>query len=127
MPNWCGCFAEKKQYLKIQKINHKALKVEYNNKENYDGLLRDNNEVSVHQSHLRALICKVSKSLNNLNPEFMRSYFVFKNLTFNIRQGPLLTLPAAKSTFSDFSVNFSQNKFRVIQSMSTLEQLAPIC
>ena len=120
-------FCTKKQYLKIQKIHHKVLKVEYNNKKNYDGLLRDKNEVSVHQYHLRALICEVCKSLNNLNPEFMWSYFVFKNLTYNIRKGPLLTLPAATSTFSDFSLNFSQNKFRVIQSMSTLEQLAPIC
>ena len=49
-------------------------------------------------SHLRALICEVFKSLNNLNPEFMWSYFVFKNITCNIRKGPLLTLPAAKST-----------------------------
>ena len=25
MPHWCGCFAEKRQYLKIQKIHCKAL------------------------------------------------------------------------------------------------------
>ena len=74
---------------------------------NYDELLRDNKEVSIHQSHLRALICEVFKSLN---PEFMWSYFVFKNITYSIRKGPLLKLPAAK----------------FIQSMSTLEQLAPI-
>ena len=74
MPSWCGC------------------------NKNYDELLRNNNEVSIHQSHLRALICEVFKSLNNLNPEFMWSYFVFKNITYNIRKGPLLRLPAAKST-----------------------------
>ena len=54
MPRWCRCFAEKKQYLKIQKIHHKALKVVYNSNKNYDELLRNNNEVSIHQSHLRA-------------------------------------------------------------------------
>ena len=70
----------------------------YNSNKNYDELLRNNNEVSIHQSHLRALICEVFKSLNNLNPEFMWSYFVFKNITYNIRKGPLLRLPAAKST-----------------------------
>ena len=44
-------------------------------------------------------ICEVFKSWNNLNPEFMWSYFVFKNVTYNIRKGPLLRLPAAaKST-----------------------------
>ena len=74
---WMFCW--KKQYLKIQKIHHKALKVIYNSSKNYDELLRNNNEVSIHQSHLCALICEVFKSLNNLNPEFTWSYFVFKN------------------------------------------------
>ena len=91
-------FCRKKQYLKIQKFHHKALRVVYNSNKNYDELLRNNNKISIHQSHLSALICEVFKSLNNLNPEFMWSYFVFKNTTYNIRKGPLLRLPAAKST-----------------------------
>ena len=45
------------------------------------------------------ITCEVFKSLNNLNPEFMWSYFIFKNITYNIRKGPLLRLPAANSTF----------------------------
>ena len=64
-------FCRKKQYLKIQKIHHKALKVVYNSNKNCNKLLWDNDEVSIHQSHLRAFICEVFKSLNNLNPEFM--------------------------------------------------------
>ena len=90
-------FCKKKQYLQIQKIHHKALKVVYNSNKNYDKLLRHNNEFSIHQRHLRALICEVFKSLSNLNPGFMWSYFVFKNITYNIRNGPLLRLPSAKS------------------------------
>ena len=86
-------FCRKKQYLNIQKNYHKALKVVYNSNKNYDEFLRDNNEVSIHQRHLRALICKVFKSLNNLKPEFMWSYFVFKNMTYSVRNGPLLRLP----------------------------------
>ena len=77
-------FSRKKQYLKIQKIHHKALKVVYNGNKIYDEFLWDNNEVSIHQRNLGALICEVLKSLNNLNPEF------FKNTTYNIRNGPLL-------------------------------------
>ena len=111
-------FCRKKQYLKIQKIHHKALKVVYNSNKNYNELLRDNNKFSIDQRHLRALICEVFKSLNNLNPEFMWSYFVFKNITYNIRNGPLLRLPSAK---------FLRHKFSVIQSLFTLEQLDPIC
>ena len=74
MPHWCGCFAERNErwYITV------ALKVVYNSNKNYDELLRDNNEFSIHQRHLRALLCEVFKSLNNLNPEFIWSYFVFK-------------------------------------------------
>ena len=45
-------FCRRKQYLKIQKIYHEALKVVYNSNKNYDELLWNNNEVLIHQSHL---------------------------------------------------------------------------
>ena len=56
------------------------------------------NEITIHQKHLHALICEVFKSLNDSYREFMWSYFTFKNITYNIRNGPLLKLPNAKST-----------------------------
>ena len=37
-------FCRKKEYLKIQKIHHQALKMVYNSNKNYDELLHDNNE-----------------------------------------------------------------------------------
>ena len=40
----------------------------------------------------------IFKSLNNVNPEFVWSYFIFKNTTYNIRNGTLLRLLTAKST-----------------------------
>ena len=89
---------QKKKNLKTQKIHLKALEVVYDSNKNNEEIFRDKNEVSIHQRHLRALICKVFKSLNNLNPEFMWSYFVFKNITCSIRKDPLLRLTAAKST-----------------------------
>ena len=57
------------------------------------------NQITIHQKHLHALIYKVFKNLNNSNPEFMWSYFTFKNITYKIRNGPLLKLPNAKSTY----------------------------
>ena len=45
---------------------------------------------------LHALISELIKSLDDLNPEFICSYFVFKNITDNKRKGPLLRLPGAK-------------------------------
>ena len=56
-----------------------------------------NNEITIHQKHLHALIYEVFKSLNNSNPQFMWSYFTFKNVIYNIRNGPLLKLPDTKT------------------------------
>ena len=53
------------------------------------------NEITIYQKHFHALICKVLKSLNTSNPDFMWSYFTFKNMTHNFRNDPLLKLPAA--------------------------------
>ena len=93
-------FCRKNQYLKIiQKIHHKALKVVFNNDDGYDELLQMKNKITIHKEQLHALICEVFKRLNYPNPEFMWSYFTFKNITDNIRNGPLLTLPDVKSTY----------------------------
>ena len=92
---------QKKNNIQRFKLHHKALKVVNISNKNYDERLRDDNEVSIYQSHLCAIICEVFNSLNKLNPEFMWSYFAFKSITYNIRRGPLLRLPAAKSTSSE--------------------------
>ena len=80
MPHWYGCFAERKQYLKTQKIHHKALKAVYSSNKDYNELLRDNNEVSIHQRHLCALICKVFRSLNIQIPSLC-GHFLFSKTT----------------------------------------------
>ena len=64
-----------------QKNYQKALKVIFNSDDGYDELLQMNNEITIHQKHLHALICEVFKSLNNSNAAFMWSYFTFKNIT----------------------------------------------
>ena len=112
-------FSRKKQHLKIKKIHHKALKVVYNNKKNDDELFRDNNEVSTYQSLLRALISEIFNSLNNLDPDFMWSYFVFKSITYNVRNVPLMRLTAAKST----SYGINSVLFRACLLWNSLPQL----
>ena len=42
-------FCRKQDYLKIQKIHYKALKIVSNSNESYEKVLLCNNEVSVHQ------------------------------------------------------------------------------
>ena len=100
-------FCRKNQYLKIQKIHHKAIKVVFTSYDAYDELLQMSSKITIHQKHLHALMCEVFKSLNSSNPEFMWSYFTFKNITCNIRNGPLLKLPDAKSMYCGInSVHF---------------------
>ena len=67
-------FCRKNQYLKIQRIHHRALKVVFNSDADYDELLQMSNEITIHQKHLHALICEVFKSLNSSDPEFTWSW-----------------------------------------------------
>ena len=92
-------FCRKNKYLNIQKINHKQFKVVFNSDDDYNEFLQMRNEITIHQKHLHALMCKVFKSLNNSNPDFIQPYSTFKNITYNVRNGPLLKLPNAKSMY----------------------------
>ena len=91
-------FCRKKDYLKIEKIQDKALKIIYNSNESYEAHLTRNNEVSIHQKHLRALATEIYKSLADINPDFMKPYFIIKEMPYNLRIGCALKLPSANST-----------------------------
>ena len=71
-------FCHKQDYLKIANIQYKALKIVYNSDESYKELLLLNNEVSIHQKQLCILATEIFKSLADLNPDFMKSYFTIK-------------------------------------------------
>ena len=34
-----------------------------------------------------------------MNPKFVKTYFNFANITYNLRNGPILSLPPTKSTY----------------------------
>ena len=70
---WMFCL--KQDYLKIEKIQYKALQIVYNSNELYEELLLRNNEVSVHQKQLGILATEVFKSLADINPNFIKSHF----------------------------------------------------
>ena len=86
-------------YLKIQKINHKTLKVIYQSNNTYEELLELSETVSIHQRHLRFLVTEVYKSTSYLNPKFMCSFFTHKEIPYNLRKGQVLSLPPARSTY----------------------------
>ena len=65
-------FAGKTSIDEICKIHHKTLQVIQNDyQKSYDELLDINKDVNIHQKHLRILVLEVSKSIMQVNPEFM--------------------------------------------------------
>ena len=100
-------FCHKATYLKMQKIHHKSLKVIYQSDASYDDLLQLSNSVSLHQRHLRFLLTEIYKSTGTLNPQFMWSYFKYRNVPYNFRRGPVLFSPPTRSTiYGTNSVHF---------------------
>ena len=94
---WMLC--RKTLYSKIQKIHHNTLKVVYGIDDSYKNLLFSSNSVSIHQRHLRFLVTEMFKSISQINPEFMWSFFKPKELSYNLRKEPILNLPKTQSTF----------------------------
>ena len=100
-------FCHKTTYLKMQKSHHKTLKVIYQSDVSYDDLLQLSNSVSLHQRHLRFLLTEIYKSTGTLNPQFMWSYFKYRKVPYNLRRGPVLFIPPARSTiYGTNSVHF---------------------
>ena len=52
-------FCSKEDYLEVEKIHNKALKIVYNSNECYEDLLIRNKEVSIHQKQLRTLATEI--------------------------------------------------------------------
>ena len=92
-------FCRKTLYSKIGKTHHKTLKVIYESNGTYDNLLLQSDTVSVHQRHLRFLMTEIYKSISQRNPEFMWSYFTHRDMTYNLRKGPILGLPKTHSFY----------------------------
>ena len=92
-------FCHKQDYLEVEKIHYKALKIVYNSNECYEELLIRNNEVSIHQKQLRTLATEIYKSLTDVNPDFMKSYFPIKEIPYSLRNGSVLKIPSTHSTY----------------------------
>ena len=48
-------FCRKADYLKMEKIQHKALKIAFNGNESFEDFLLHSNEIPIHQKQLRQL------------------------------------------------------------------------
>ena len=95
MPLLFGCFARKTDYLKMEKIQYKALKlflIAIN-------LILHSNKVSIHQKQLRQLTTEIYKSLTDLSPEFIKPFFTVKEIPYDFRNGQILNLPSTRTTY----------------------------
>ena len=82
----------------MQKAHHKSLRVIYQSDVSCDDLLQLSNSVALHQRHLRFLLTEIYKSTGTLKPQFMWSYFKYRKVPYNLRRGPVLFIPPARST-----------------------------
>ena len=62
---------QKTLYLKIEKINHKTLRIIYQSNASYRDLIECDGSTPFHQRHLQFLLNKIYKSTVTTNPIFM--------------------------------------------------------
>ena len=91
-------FCRKTSYSKIEKMHHKTLNVIYGIDDSYNNLLLRSEYVSVHEKLLRFLVTEIFKSISQINPEFMWSFFKQKKSSYNLRKGSILNVPRTQST-----------------------------
>ena len=53
----------------------------------------------INQEHVRALATDMCKSLAGINPDFIKPYFIIKEMPYNLRNGRALKWPSANSTY----------------------------
>ena len=65
---------------KLEKINERALRPAYSDYSSpFEELLVNSKESTIHIASIRVFKFEVYKTLNNLNPIFMKDYFFTKN------------------------------------------------
>ena len=92
-------FCRETFYSEIEKMYHRTLKMVYGMDDSCSNLLLSSNSVSIHQRHLRFLVTEIFKSISQISPEFMWSFFKPKKLSYDLRKGPILNLPRTQSTY----------------------------
>ena len=103
-----------KNPFSVAKVVHKTYDT------TYDELLSMNSDVSIHLRHLRFLVTELFKSVNNLNPHFMRNYF--KERKYIAPSSGTLNLPWNKFTLIRGSLLWN-NIPREIEEVSPLKNL----
>ena len=73
-----------KKVENLQKLVLRFLQIDYHS--SYETLLRKSGKTTVNVRNLRNLCKKIFKSLNNLNPVFLKEMFYFKESNRPVRE-----------------------------------------
>ena len=79
-------YCQRKSNNLINRIHEKALRIAYNDYlSDFKVLLEKDNSVTIHQRNIQALTLEVYKTLNDLNPDFMKEIFYLKQHDYPTR------------------------------------------
>ena len=108
--NYCPIvwhFCGKISTQKIEKVQERALRFLHNDTvSSYDTLISKSSTTTMHVRRIKSIACEVFKSLNDLNPVFMKEMFQEKDTPYNLRDNQLLLQPKFKK------IKYGKNTFR---------------
>ena len=101
-------YSSKTLGLLIQKVQKRCLRTIHGQYDlSLSELLELSKTQSIHNRHLQAMLTEVYKSLNDLNPPFMKDYFKLKNISYSLRGTEILFLPpTCSATYGSNSIHF---------------------
>ena len=85
---WMYC--QRKSNNLIYRIHETALRIAYSDYlSDFNSLLVKDDSVTIHHRNIQALTLAIYKTLNNLNPQFMKEVFCLKQQNYSLRIGNL--------------------------------------
>ena len=98
--NYCPIvwhFCDVNKMRKIEKLQERALRyLLQDNKSDYAELIRKSRYETLHLRRLKTIATEVFKSLNGLNPQFMKELFKVNDISYGLRDETILTQPKFK-------------------------------
>ena len=79
-------FCSRKSNNKINQIHERALRLSFNdNHSDFNSLLENNNETTIHYRNIQILVTEIYKVINGIAPPIMDSLFRVREVNYNLR------------------------------------------
>ena len=101
---WMFCYRTLEN--KLNRIHEKALRIasQDNKIADFNTLLLESNSASIHKRNLQLLMIEVYKTVQNINPSFMKEIFVQKDITHNLRNNLPMRIPKARTSSQNWKL-----------------------